>query len=48
MIKIVLFNIRRELYEYDDIHDFSVLLRTGSNQADINRFHSYTEKKYNF
>ena len=27
------------------IHDFSVLLRNGSNPADINRFRSHTEKK---
>ena len=24
--------------EYDAIHDFSVLLKTGSNSADFNRF----------
>ena len=30
--------------QFDAIHDFSVWLRAGSNQADINRFRSHTEK----
>ena len=30
--------------KYDAIHDFSVLLRTGSNPADINRFLSHVGK----
>ena len=30
--------------KYDAIHDFSAGLRTGSNQADINRFQSHTRK----
>ena len=29
---------------FDPIHDFSVLLKIGSNPADINLFWSYTEK----
>ena len=29
---------------YDDIHDFSVLMRTGSNPAHINWFKRYTGK----
>ena len=29
----------------DAIHDFSVWLQTGSNQADINRFRSHNGKK---
>ena len=29
------------------IHDFSVLLRTGSNPPDINRFRSHTVKMIN-
>ena len=32
---------------YDDtIPDFSVWLRTGSNQADFNRFQSHTGKMF--
>ena len=27
---------------YDDTHDFSVWIRTGSNPADINKFRSHT------
>ncbi len=30
--------------QYDAIHNFSVLLRTSSNPADIDRFRSHTEK----
>ena len=36
------FNVK--ILQYDAIHDFSVLLRTGSNPADVNRFGSITEK----
>ena len=34
----VFMNIRGNLFEYDNIHDFSVWLITGSNPADFNRF----------
>ena len=33
---------------YDAIHDLSIWLRTGFNQADINRFRSHTGKKLYF
>ena len=51
-LMVVHFCIRRELdipNRYDAIHNFLVLLRTGSNPLDINRFWSgkrfYLEKK---
>ena len=31
-----------KIVSFNAIHGFSVLLRTGSNPADINRFRSYT------
>ena len=46
MIFILIF--MEKCLNYDAIHDFSVLLRTGSNQADKYRFRSHTRKLKNY
>ncbi len=42
VVNIEIFIFVDNCLQYDAIHDFLVLLRTGSNPADINRFRSHT------